>query len=402
MNTILSGLRVVESVAFVAAPSAGMTLAQMGAEVIRVDPIGGGLDFRRWPVTGAGDSLYWAGLNKAKRSVCVDLRQEEGRALLAALAAAPGQQGGIFLTNLPLAGGLAYPRLQARRADMIVVSIVGSRSGANAVDYTVNAATGFPLVTGAADMAGPVNSVVPSWDLLAGQAAALALLAAERHRRLTGEGQLATIALEDVALATLGHLGYIGEVQVNGTERPRIGNDIYGSFGRDFATGDGGRVMIVAFTAKQWRALAAATGLEQSFAALETRLGLRFVDEAARFAARDAIAALLAPWVAARTMAEIEAAFGPAGVCWGPYRSVTELVRADARCSPANPLFATVDQPGIGSYLMPGSTVDFSAAPRGPTAPAPRLGADTDAVLSGVLGLPDGEIARLRDRGVIA
>lgn len=402
MNTILHGLRVIESAAFVAAPSAGMTLAQMGAEVIRVDPIGGGLDYRRWPVTPAGDSLYWAGLNKAKRSVCIDLRQEEGRALMAALASAPGERGGIFVTNLPLGGPLAYTRLRERRADVIVVSVIGSRSGATAVDYTVNASTGFPYATGPADAAGPINSVLPAWDLLAGQSAALAVLAAERHRRLTGEGQLATIALEDVAMATLGHLGYLAEVQVNRAGRPRLGNDIYGSFGRDFATGDGERIMIVAFTAKQWRALAAATNLEAAFAALESRLGVTFADEGARFAARDAIAEILAPWVGARSLAAIEAAFAAAGVCWGPYRSFETLVKDDPRCSTANPLFASVEQPGIGAYLMPGSAIDFSAASRTATRPAPLLGADTDAVLAEVLGLGDAEIARLHDRGVVA
>jgi len=71
---LLSGVRVVEGSAFVAAPSGGMTLAQLGADVIRFDQIGGGLDYRRWPLTTAGDSLYWAGLNKGKRSITVDLR----------------------------------------------------------------------------------------------------------------------------------------------------------------------------------------------------------------------------------------------------------------------------------------------------------------------------------------
>ena len=69
MNGILKGLRVIEGSAFIAAPSAGMTMAQMGAEVIRFDPIGGGLDYRRWPVTGNGESIYWAGLNKGKKSI---------------------------------------------------------------------------------------------------------------------------------------------------------------------------------------------------------------------------------------------------------------------------------------------------------------------------------------------
>ena len=87
MNGILSGLRVVEGSAFVAAPLGGMTLAQLGADVIRFDPIGGGLDARRWPITADGRSLFWAGMNKGKRSVAVDLRSPRGRELLVDLNA---------------------------------------------------------------------------------------------------------------------------------------------------------------------------------------------------------------------------------------------------------------------------------------------------------------------------
>lgn len=279
MNSILQGLRVIESSAFIAAPYAGMTLAQAGAEVIRVDPIGGGLDFKRWPVARNGMSLYWAGLNKAKRSVCIDIRKDEGRELLARLIAAPGDRGGILLTNLPLERPVDLASLRLRRADVIVASIVGSRTGATAVDYTVNASTGFPLVTGPADYGRPVNSVLPAWDLLAGVSAAFAIVAAERHRRDTGEGQLVRLALEDVAFATVGHLGYIAEVQINGTQRPCVGNDIYGTFGHDFLSKDGQRLMIVAFTAKQWQALARATKLQDALATLGQTLGLDFKQE---------------------------------------------------------------------------------------------------------------------------
>src|SRR5215467_9596355 len=101
MNRLLEDLRIIELSAFVAAPLGGMTMAQMGAEVIRIDPIGGGIDFNRWPVAANGASLYWAGLNKAKRSVAVALNKPEGRELVRALATAPGPGGGIVLTNLP-------------------------------------------------------------------------------------------------------------------------------------------------------------------------------------------------------------------------------------------------------------------------------------------------------------
>jgi 2-methylfumaryl-CoA isomerase len=95
MGGILAGLRVVEGSAFVAAPLGGMTLAQLGADVIRFDPVGGGLDRGRWPVTSGGASLFWAGLNKGKRSIQVDLGCEEGREIVSALITSPGPEAGV-------------------------------------------------------------------------------------------------------------------------------------------------------------------------------------------------------------------------------------------------------------------------------------------------------------------
>jgi 2-methylfumaryl-CoA isomerase len=404
MNQLLQDLRIVEFSAFVAAPLGGMTMAQLGAEVIRIDPLAGGIDHYRWPVAENGASLYWAGLNKAKRSVALALDKPEGRELAKAIATAPGPGGGIVLTNLPPLPGLDYASLRSARADMIMLRLIGNRDGSAAVDYTVNAASGFPLVTGPQSRdegSKPINNVLPAWDIATGLYLSIALLAAERHRGRTGEGQEVVAALADVMLAMVGHLGYIGDVQINGRYRPAIGNDLYGSFGRDFATADGRRVMIIALTPRQWRALGRATGLGDALAAIGPRLGVDLDTEAGRFDARDAIAAVVAPWSAARTLAEIETAFAGSGVLWGSFQDFAELVTADPRCSTANPLFAEIDQPGIGRYLAPGLPLDFGAAPRRPTRPAPLLGQHTDEVLGEVLGLPAAEIARLRDTGVV-
>jgi 2-methylfumaryl-CoA isomerase len=406
VNRLLQDLRIVEFSAFVAAPLGGMTMAQFGAEVIRIDPIGGAIDYNRWPVADNGASLYWAGLNKAKRSVALALNKPEGRELAQAIATVPGPGGGIVLTNLPLLPGFDYASLKAKREDVILLRLLGNRDGSAAVDYTVNAASGFPLVTGNNTGSGggalPVNHVLPAWDIAAGLYLATALLAAERHRTRTGEGQEVTAALSDVMLATVGHLGYVGDVHINGSARPAIGNDLYGSFGRDFATADGRRVMIVALTPRQWRAIGRATGLADKLAMVGTMMEVDLDSETGRYEARDAVAALLAPWCAKRTLAEIRDAFDGSGVLWGPFQDFVELVRDDPRCSSANPLFAEIDQPGIGTYPMPGLPLDFSASPRQPTRPAPRLGEHTEQVLSEVLRLPAAEIARLRDAGIVA
>jgi 2-methylfumaryl-CoA isomerase len=400
MNNLLADLRVVEFSAFVAAPLGGMTMAHMGAEVIRIDPLGGGIDHNRWPVTDSGASLYWAGLNKAKRSVSLALDKPEGRELAKAIATAPGPGGGIVLTNLPPLPGLDYASLKAARGDVIMLRLTGNRDGSAAVDYTVNAASGFPLVTGSGGA--PINNVLPAWDVATGLYLSTALLAAERHRSRTGEGQEVVAALADVMLAMVGHLGYVGDVQINGRSRPALGNDLYGSFGRDFATADGKRVMVIALTPRQWRALGRTTGLADELAAIGARLGVDLDTEAGRFEARDAIAALVAPWCSGKTLAELEQIFAGSGVLWGPFQDFATLVNHDPRCSTANPLFSEVEQPGIGRYLMPGLPLEFSAAPRQPTRPAPRLGEHTDAVLSEVLGLSAAEIGRLHDAGIAA
>ncbi len=281
-----------------------------------------------------------------------------------------------------------------------MLRLVGNRDGSAAVDYTVNAASGFPLATGPGGA--PINHVLPAWDIAAGLYLATGLLAAERHRARTGEGQEVVAALADVMLATVGNLGYVGDVAINGRTRPALGNDLYGSFGRDFATADGRRIMIAALTPRQWRALGAATGLAERLAMIGPMLEVDLDTEAGRWEARDAIAAVLGRWCASRRLDEIGRIFAGAGVLWGPFQDFRQLVHDDPRCSAANPLFAEVEQPGIGRYLMPGLPLDFAAAPRLPPLPAPRLGEHTDAVLAEVLGLSSAEIGRLHDAGIVA
>lgn len=402
MSAVLAGMRVVEGSAFVAAPLGGMTLAQLGADVIRFDPIGGGLDAHRWPVTAEGKSLFWAGLNKGKRSIAVDMRSPRGRELLTELITAPGEDAGLFLTNFPATGWLDFTRLSARRRDLIMVNIVGNPDGSSAVDYTVNPATGFSWVTGPSNICGPVNHVLPAWDAITGTLAATGLLAAERQRRIEGVGQFIRLALSDVAFAMAGHLGNIAEVQINKRERARYGNDLYGAFGRDFATKDGKRVMVVGLTARQWRSLVSAVGISDACADIERLLGVDLTREGDRFTAREVIAALIEPWVASRTLSEVREIFDAHEVCWGFYQTFSEAVSTDPRCSPANPMFAYVHQPGVGTYLMPGSPLEFSRADRLPPAAAPQLGEHTDEILAGVLGLSAAQIGRLHDEGIVA
>ncbi len=402
MAGVLAGMRVVEGSAFVAAPLAGMTLAQMGADVIRFDRLQGGLDAHRWPVTASGESLFWAGLNKGKRSLAVDLAHPRGREIVADLITAPGTDAGLFLTNLRARGWMDYPALSARRPDLIMVSLLGTRQGGPAVDYTVNPALGFPDATGPVGSAEPVAHVLPAWDCIAGQMVVAGLLAAERARLRGGGGQLVELSLKDVAAAMLGNLGVIGEVEINGVDRAKGGNALYGAYGQDFVCGDGRRVMVIGLTERQWRGLLEVTGTGAEIDALAARLGRDLGREGERYHARDQITAILAPWFAARSVGDFAAAFDAAGVTWSEFRSFARAVREDPDLSPENPMFALVDQPGIGAYPVPGSPIAFSAAAREDPRPAPRLGEHTEAILADVLGLGSGEIGALMDARVVA
>jgi 2-methylfumaryl-CoA isomerase len=399
-NTLLAGMRVVEASAFVAAPLGGMTLAQLGAEVIRIDPPGGGLDYRRWPVTADNVSLFWNGLNKSKKSVLIDLSRPQGRELATALICAPGADAGLLLTNFPPRGYLDFERLREQRPDLIQLTISGDRHGGSAVDYTVNPRIGLPYLTGSEPEGEVVNHVLPAWDLVTGHMAAVGLLAAERHRRSTGEGQQVKLALEDMALAVMGHLGYIAEAQ-QGIRRERVGNALYGAFGQDFVAADGVRVMVVGLTAKQWSGLCKATGLQEPIERLARQLGLDLDQEGNRFRAREAIAALVGEWIGKRGIAEIASAFDAHGVCWSRYQSVMQLVRDDPACSTRNPLFSDIEQPGVGPCLTAGLPLEFSGFARQPPRPAPLLGQHTEEVLSRVLGLGSSEIGHLTDQGII-
>jgi 2-methylfumaryl-CoA isomerase len=374
-------------------------LASLGADVIRVDPIGGGIDISRWP-KWRGVSLYWAGLNHGKRSVTIDLRDGRGQDILRQLVASGGADGGIVITNLDVGTWASYERLCETRPDVILVRLTGHRDGSAAVDYTVNAFVGFPVVTGSDPDGAPVNHVLPAWDGMAGHLLATGLLAAERHRSRTGAGQLVSISLADVALAVASRLGLIASAVLDPVPRRRDGNFIYGSFGKDFQTRDGRFVMVVALTSGQWYRLKRATALGNQLDELSVRKGLDLNDEGCRWEARNAIAGLIADWVSARDYAEIQYIFEAEGVLWSGYQSFEELVQGP-EVSSMNPMFSTVSLPGVGDYPAASTPFEFSEFQRGAVAGPPRLGEHTDEVLTEVLGMSDKTIGQLRDERVV-
>jgi 2-methylfumaryl-CoA isomerase len=396
MYNLLNGLSVIEASSFVASPTAGLYLAQMGAEVIRVDQIGGGPDFRRWPVTEANDSLYWENLNRAKKSVALDLASPQGRELLQELVRKTGQ----FVTNFPAEGFLSHAKLAEGRADLITVRVMGWADGSPALDYTVNNSVGYPMMTGAGPE--PVNHVLPAWDLLTGAYAAFAMLAAVQKRATTGEGLEVRIPLSDVAIGTVANLGGIAEVLYTGANRPRLGNAVYGLFGRDFVTADGVRTMIVVVTPRQWANLITALKLENAVAALEAERGVSFAkDDGLRFNHRDALYPLFGTAIAARTHADLAAAFDAGGIVHSAYRTMLDAANDPALVA-NNPVFGAATNPSGFDYPAAGSFATVPQLDRQAPQPAPRNGANSEEILAERLGLSSGAIAALIDAGTVA
>jgi 2-methylfumaryl-CoA isomerase len=395
MYPLLTGLSVIEASSFVASPSAGLYLAQMGAEIIRVDQIGGGPDYHRWPKTGEGHSLYWENLNRAKKSVALNLGVSEGRELLQELVWKTGQ----FVTNFPVNGFLSHEQLSSSRADLITIRVMGMADGGPALDYTVNSAVGYPDLTGPGPQ--PVNHVLPAWDLLTGAYAAFAMMAALHHRTETGNGQEVRIPLSDVAIGTAANLGSLAEVLYNGANRARLGNAVYGAFGRDFVTGDGTRLMVMAITPRQWTGLVKVLGIASEIAAIERERGVSFDrDEGVRFQHRDILFPLVEAKVTTWNYAELKAALDAVGGCYGPYQTMHDAAQ-DSGLVTNNPIFGRTDNPSGFDYPAAGAMATIPQLERNAPLPAPLLGAHSEEILTERLGLTTNMIGDLHAKGIV-
>lgn len=396
MYQLLAGLSIVEASSFVASPSAGLYCAQLGADVIRVDQIGGGPDFRRWPVTANNDSLYWENLNRAKKSVALDLGSAEGRELLVRLV----REVGTFLTNFPASGFLAHDRLAEGRADLVTARVMGWPDGKAALDYTVNNAVGYPDMTGPGPE--PVNHVLPAWDLLAGAYAAFTLMAAINRRALTGIGGEVRIPLSDVAIATASNLGGIAEVLYEGHNRERLGNAVYGLFGRDFVTADGVRMMIVVVTPKQWASLVSVLSLTLHIKWIEEERRTSFAnDDGERFRHRDTLYPLFAEAIGTWHYNKLAELLDNLGCVYGRYNSMLDAAN-DPELVTANPVFApTADNPSGFAYPAAGSMATIPSLERHPPVRAPRNGEHSEEVLNRWLGMDSAEFSRLVDQRIV-
>ncbi len=396
----LAGIKVLDLSRVLAGPWSGQMLGDLGAEVIKVEQPGQGDDTRKWGPPfledGSRDSAYYLCANRNKRSVAIDLAKPEGQDLIRQLAA----QADIVLENFRVGGlakyGLDYASLKAVKPDLIYCSITGfgqtgPEKDKGGYDFLIQGMSGIMSVTGDAD-GHPLKVGIPVSDLTTGLYATISILAALQHRNRTGEGQHIDLALLDAQMALLANQG---SNWLNGGAEPRrLGNQHptivpY----QDFACADGD-IIIALGNDRQFRDLVGVLGLP------EMATDPRFSLSANRSDNRDAMFALINPaiakWKSDDLLAALEAAKLPCGkintipqALVQPQTVAREMVHEIARDDGTPVRFV-----GFPAKLS-ASPVTYRHAP-------PRSGQDTRAVLSGVLGLNDGEIDALSAAGIVA
>jgi crotonobetainyl-CoA:carnitine CoA-transferase CaiB-like acyl-CoA transferase len=402
----LAGLRVLDLTRILAGPWATQILADMGAEVIKIERPGEGDDTRTWGppnmVDDAGRDLgaaYFHAANRGKKSVAVDMAQPDGQRILRALAA----QADVVIENFKVGGlaryGLDYPSLSAIKPDLVYCSITGfGQTGPYAdqagYDFLVQGMGGMMSVTGQPDGspgAEPMKIGVALTDLLTGLYATIGILTALRHRDATGEGQHIDMALLDVQVATLANqaTNYLA----SGKAPVRMGNAHPTIVPYQvFATSDGHVILAVGNDGQFARFCAAAgmPGLAQD---------ARFATNPARVRNRDALIPILQGVMAGRSIDDWIALLNAAKVPIGPINDIARVF-ADPQVR-ARGLHTRPVTPDGARTQGVASPLNLSATP--PIAPlaAPALGADTLAVLSGMLGA-DFDLAHLMAQGVIA
>jgi crotonobetainyl-CoA:carnitine CoA-transferase CaiB-like acyl-CoA transferase len=387
----LAGVRIVDLSRVLAGPYATMTLADLGADVVKVEHPAGGDETRGWgPPFAGGESAYFLSVNRGKRSVALDLKDAEARDLALELCA----RADVVVENFRPGGaarlGLDYETVQALRREIVYCTIsgFGSREPTDRAgyDFTVQAESGLMAITGEPD-GEPLKVGVAIVDVLAGLNAATAILAALRRRDLTGEGGRVEVSLLDSAFAALVNVG--ANALLTGEEPQRYGNAHPSIVPyQPFRAADG------------WIAVAAAndglyTRLCQAIDRPDLAADERYSTNEARVLNREPLIGELQAVFAARSTDDWERLLLAAGVPAGKIRGVGEALRtAPARTR-------RVDHPTAGAIELVGPPFKLNSAALGPSTPPPLLGQHTAEVLR-ELGVDDERLASLEERGVIA
>lgn len=397
----LHGVRVLDLSRVLAGPWCTMQLADLGAEVIKVERPGTGDDTRAWGPPwledDAGQRLtasYFLAANRNKRSIAIDLADPQGQALVRALAA----RSDVVVENFKRGGlagyGLDWDSLRRVNPRLVYCSITGfgqtgPRADEAGYDFMIQAMSGLMSVTGPIGGA-PHRVGVAVTDVLTGLNAAIAILAALRHAEATGEGQYIDMALFDVAVASMANqaLGYL----VSGDVPGRIGNE-HPSITpyQSFATADG-HIILAIGNDGQFRRFCDAAGVP------DWPEDERFATNGARTVNRPALLALIEPLMASRTTTAWMALLAPVAVPCGPINGL-DATFADPQATHRE---LRLELAG-GRGPIPGvrSPHRLSVTPAAEPAPPPMLGEHSREVLREVLGMSEARIDALFAAGVV-
>jgi CoA:oxalate CoA-transferase len=380
MSFALDGVRVLELARFQAGPRGGMILSDLGAEVIKIEPLGGE-ETRRHPPMVRGQSVYFTVYNRGKKSLCLDLRSAEGKNVFAALAEKSDVVLENFRPGVMRAMGFEYERLRAINPRIILVSVsgfgqYGPYTDRPAFDPLGQAMSGLMTLTGQpiGQPLGTASSVVDRYTALH---ATIGTLAALRHRDRTGEGQVVDVCLLDSALTMVEiPTSYYLATGAEGGEggrppyRARDGWVVVSAAGREMAS----------------RLMAIVGGDEQDATPLTGSSG------------GDRRRALVETWCATHTVDEICATLGEAGIPVGPVRTIPEVAKDPHLWE--REMLVKMEDALAGEMYVPGVTIKLSKTP-GRVGPVPTPGQHTDEVLRGVLGYDGATIEKLRQLGVV-
>jgi formyl-CoA transferase len=391
----LAGLRVLEATTTLAGPMCGCVLADLGADVVKVELPDGEVARRLPPFlpgTSPPLSFMHAHVNRNKRSLCLDLRTAEGREVFLDLARTADVVVQNFRPGTMDEWGVGYAAVRAVKPDIIYASVSGfGQYGPDhdqcGYDPLAQAASGFMSLNGDID-GGPVRSPTFLADDLAGLHGAIAVLGALHHRARTGEGQHLDVALLDSLLFQSDGFLTVGAM---GADYPRFGNEYCFACPANTYEAKDGRVFLGVLLDSHWKVLAGLLGRPEladgEYAAIPGRL-----------AARHDINTIVAEWAATRTVAEILETFNAAGVAAAPVRTYAEAA-ADPHVQ-ARGMLQDVVHPDGSTIPVTGPAAKFSRTPTKVRTPAAALGAHSDEVLA-ELGYDAERIARLRAASVI-
>ncbi len=393
---ILEGIRVVDMGRFIAAPFCGQILADMGAEVIRLERPGGDVDRQRGPLTPSGRSLYYLCMNRNKKAVTLDMRSEEGKEVFTKLLGVTDVLLHNFSPGAAKTMGLQYEVLKEVNPSIICAAISGFGSDGPyaervAFDMVAQGMSGAMSTTGFSEN-GPTAAHIPYCDYGTALNAALGIVLALYHRERTGVGQAFDLSLLDVGVSFVAGFAIAAEYQMSGKVRGQDGNQTVYAVGNSYKAKDGYISLSVIGNA-MWAKLCGAVGHP------EMAKDERFSSDIRRYENRDLVSKALGRWIAQHTVEEGVTMLQGAGVPSGPVLDIKQMV-ADPQVGIRNMLFPAPD-PELGSVLVPGTTIKFSKTPGVVERGAPDTGESNREIYQGLLGYSNERIENLKAKKVI-